>query len=37
MKLEELQKGFSGYKKDGVFIYISELENEYSKSRPKKT
>ena len=31
MKLEELQKVFLVYKKDGVFRYISELENEYSK------
>ena len=30
MRLEELKKGFWGYKKEGVFQYLAELEQTYS-------
>ena len=30
MRLEEIKKGFWGYKKDDVFQYITELEDNLS-------
>ena len=30
MRLEELKKGFWGYKKEGVFQYITDLESTFS-------
>ena len=30
MRLEELRKGFRGYRRDDVFAYFTELENAYN-------